>query len=75
MNENFDSNLEIKQGQSNPIIKDSEDPEEEGDSNSGNSLEIIIDKTNNKNKKVKISEPINSPNNNNSLNQKKKYRK
>ena len=58
--------LEIKQGKNDQIIKDSEDQEEEGDSNSGNALEIIIDKTNNK--KVKISESINSLNDNTQIN-------
>ena len=53
--------IEIRQRPDDTIIKDSESQEEEGDSHSGNSLDIIIDKDN---KKVKISESINTINNN-----------
>ena len=60
--------LEIKPRPDDNVIKENENIEQEGDSNSGNSLDLIIE---GKNKKVKILE---SKNNNNS-NEKIKFKK
>ena len=60
--------LEIKPRPDDTVIKENQNIEQEGDSNSGNSLDLIIE---GKNKKVKILE---SKNNNNS-NEKIKFKK